>query len=296
MNAASDDAVARAQRDDRILPITRLVLTGVVPFLVLAFIILYFYPEESGERFAWAIKPPMTALFIGAGYLGGAYQFVRLIVGREWHRYGVVLPAVSVFTTAMMVATLLHWGRFDIHHFPFQLWVGLYVVTPFLVTWLWWNNRRTDPGTAEVGELLLPRWVNRVFGAVGGVTLAGAAAVFVFPQLAIDLWAWQLSPVTARLLAGWFALMGTGSLMLTGERRWSAWRVALQSFMFWHGLVLIGAFINAADFGERGIANGYVLATVLGLVGMGALYVSMETRRLRGVGKPGTETVDRPRF
>jgi len=56
--------------------------------------------------------------------------------------------------------------------------------------------------------------------------------------------------------------------MLARERRWSACRVALQSFMLWHGLVLAGALWHEQDFGRRGLMNGYVVATVTGLVGM----------------------------
>jgi hypothetical protein len=272
-------------RDDRILSTTKVALIIVVPFLVLAFLILYFFPERSGERFAWAIKPAMTSLFIGAGYVGGGYQFVRLILGREWHRYGMAFPPVMTFTVAMLAATLLHWDRFDIHHFPFQLWLVLYIVTPFLITWLWWTNRRTDPVAPEPGDPLLPRGLNLVFGALGVVTLFAALAVFVEPQLAIGTWSWPLTPLTARILAGWFALMGVGSLVLARERRWSACRVALQSFMLWHGLVLAGAFGRAQDFGERGLMNGYVVATATGLAGMGALYLLMEARSRRMAGE-----------
>jgi len=268
-------------RDDRILPTTKVVLTIVVPFLALAFLILYFFPERTGNRFAWAIKPAMTALFIGAGYLGGGYQFVRLIFGSKWHRYSMAFPPVMTFTVAMLAATVLHWDRFDIRHFPFQLWLILYVITPFLVTWLWWTNRRTDPVAPEPGDPLLPRGANLAFGVLGVFTLLGALAVFVKPQLAIGVWAWSLTPLTARVVAGWFALMGVGSLVLARERRWSACQVALQSFMLWHGLVLVGALWHATDFGERGLVNGYVAATVAGLAGMGALYLLMEARRRR---------------
>lgn len=48
--------------DDRIQSFTRGAAVIVIPFLWLAFLILYFYPDTSGERFAWAIKPHMTAM------------------------------------------------------------------------------------------------------------------------------------------------------------------------------------------------------------------------------------------
>jgi hypothetical protein len=128
-------------QDDRILLQTRLVLIVVVPFLLLAFLILYFFPDLSGERFAWGIKPHMTALFIGSGYLGGAYMFIFAIFGKRWHRIKAAFPPVTTFTVAMMLATVIHWDRFDLHHFPFQLWLFLYIVTPFIVPYLWIKNR-----------------------------------------------------------------------------------------------------------------------------------------------------------
>src|SRR5258708_19344826 len=174
---------------------------------------------------------------------------------------------------AMLAASPVPWDRFAIHPLPFQLWVALYIITPFLITWLWWTNRRTDPVAPEPGDPLLPRGANFAFGALGVVTLLAAMTVFVKPQLAIGVWSWSLTPLTARVLAGWFALMGVGSLVLARERRWSACRVALQSFMLWHGLVLAGAFWHVEDFGKSGLMNGYVVATVTGLAGIGALYL-----------------------
>lgn len=43
--------------DDRIFPITRIIAAVVVPFLLLAFLILFFFPGDSGQRFAWEIRP-----------------------------------------------------------------------------------------------------------------------------------------------------------------------------------------------------------------------------------------------
>ena len=98
----------------------------------------------------------MTALFIGSGYLGGAYMFVFAIFGKRWHRIKAAFPPVTTFTIAMLLATFLHWDRFDINHFPFQLWLVLYIITPIIVPYLWLKNRVTDPGTPEPDDLTVP--------------------------------------------------------------------------------------------------------------------------------------------
>ncbi|HEY1409688.1 MAG TPA: hypothetical protein VF434_12145, partial [Promineifilum sp.] len=75
MDLHSQQGIESALQDDAILPSTRLVAAGVIPFLIAAFIILYLLPGTTGERFAWEIGSPLTAALMGAGYLGGAYFF-----------------------------------------------------------------------------------------------------------------------------------------------------------------------------------------------------------------------------
>ena len=43
---------ATLEKDDRILLQTRLVLIVVVPVLLIAFLILYVFPDQYGDRFA----------------------------------------------------------------------------------------------------------------------------------------------------------------------------------------------------------------------------------------------------
>lgn len=267
-------------RDDRILLRTRLVLIIVVPFLLLAFLILYIFPDLSGERFAWEIRPHMTALFIGSGYLGGAYMFVFAILGKRWHRIKAAFPAVTVFTIAMFLVTVFHWDRFDIDHFPFQLWLFLYVITPFVVPYLWIKNRVTDPGLPEPNDVPVPFLAKSAFLASGGIGIALALFMFANPQAMIPLWPWTLTPLTARVLAGWFALLGVGGIYASQDPRWSAWRVPLQSITLWGILILIGAFINPKDF-TNGLWNPFVIGTIIVVVILIAFQVGMEVQRAR---------------
>lgn len=265
-------------QDDRIFRSTKIVAAGVVPILVLAFLILYLFPESSGTRFAWEIKPDMTAVFMGAGYLGGAVLFAHTVFGQRWHRVAPGFLPVTSFTIAMLLATALHWDRFDTSHFPFVLWLILYAVTPFLVPFLWWRNRVTDPGTPESDDQVVPslaRWSLRLLGA--GLLLF-AIIGFLQPEWIISLWPWTLSLLTARILSGWFALLGTGGLVIGRETRWSSWRVGLQSIGLWHVLVVVGAVVHREDF-THGLFNWYLISVVIVLVSMAVLYLKMEYGR-----------------
>jgi hypothetical protein len=272
-------------RDDRIFMFTRIVAAVVVPFLVLAFIILYFMPETSGERFAWDIVPNMTAAFMGAGYLGGSWLFLNAIWGKRWHRVAPGFAPVTAFTISMLLATALHWERFDFGHLPFQIWLVLYVVTPFLVPFVWWRNRVTDPGTPEPGDQVVPVAARWALIGLGVVLLGFAVLAFVAPERVIALWPWQLTPLTARIMGGWFVLLGVGGLVIGRESRWSSWPVGLQAIGIWHVLVVIAAVLNPGDF-PNGLLNWYLISVVLVLAGMVALFVMMATRGRAGLTPP----------
>lgn len=265
-------------RDDRIFLSTRVVAALVVPFLVVAFIILYLFPETSGERFAWQIMPNMTAAFMGAGYLGGSWLFLNAVIGHRWHRVATGFLPVAAFTAVMLLATILHWDRFDPSHVPFILWLVLYAVTPFLLPLLWWRNRVTDPGTPEPSDAVVPPIARQVMGVLAVALLLFAAAALLFPDFVAGLWPWQLSLLTTRILGGWFVLLGVAGLIIARDSRWTTWRIGLESIAVWHVLVLVAAFRNPADF-PGGLLNWYLISVAVVIVAMIVLYVMMERER-----------------
>jgi hypothetical protein len=265
-------------KNDNILPITRLTAVIVVPFLWLAFVILFFYPDLTGERFAWAIKPHMTSLYIGAGYLGGSWLFLNMIFGKRWHRVHGGFLAITTFTWFMLIATFLHWERFSHGALGFNLWLILYAVTPLLVPALWFYNRRTDSGQPEESDLVISpliRWIPRL---VGIVALVFVVTGFLFPEIVISVWPWTLTPLTARIMTGWVALLGVGALTMASDSRWSAWRTPLESIVIWHILVLVATLLCASDF-KMGLLNWYSLSIIVLVVGILIYYPLMENAR-----------------
>jgi hypothetical protein len=126
--------------------------------------------------------------------------------------------------------------------------VIVYIVSPFAVLALWVANRRTDSGEPAPGEPLVPdgaRLAARLFG-IGAI---GAAVVFfVFPDTAIDLWPWQLTPLTSRVLGSFTAEVGAGALLLSGDPRWGSWRLLVETFFVAVALLLVGAVRAWDDF------------------------------------------------
>src|SRR5215208_6187016 len=88
----------------------------------------------------------------------------------------------------------------------------------------------------------------RLFG-VGA--FAAAVVFYVFPDTAIDLWPWQLTPLTSRVLGAFTAQVGAGALLLSTDARWGSWRLIVETFFVAVGLLLVGAARAWYDFDDR---------------------------------------------
>ena len=192
-------------RDDVVLPATRALSAFIVPFLVVAFIVLYGFPRHTDRLFAWTIAPPMTPMTLGAVYLGGAYFFVRAFRTTAWHTVKAGFVAVGTFASLTGVATTIHWDRFNHAHVALWLWAGLYFTTPFLVWRVWAANRRRGTRSAP-DDVLLPPAVRLVMGASGAVAVIAGVFLFLLPHRAIDVLPWHLTPLTSRVLGAIFML------------------------------------------------------------------------------------------
>jgi hypothetical protein len=275
-----------AVRDDRILPFTKVICAIIVPFLLVAFVLLYLFPDNTKELFAWEIKPRMTPMLMGAGYIAGAYFFVRALAETRWHRIALGFLPVSAFTWPLGIATLLHLDRFTPGHIAYYIWFILYLVTPFLIPIVWLRNRVTDPGTPEPHDGLIPATVRMVLGVVGGLLLITGLLLFVLPTMMITIWPWQLTPLTARVVAGWLALPGVGGLAIAREPRWNAVRIPFEGIMIWLVLLLIAVGASWNNFDWSKPLTWIFVAVLIGeLLGMVALYIRIESwgaRKRRG--------------
>ena len=128
-------------RDDRVLPYTRLLSLLIIPFLLTAFVVLYFFPADTKRLFAWTINPTMTPMMLASAYLGGAYFFIRVLREPRWNVVKTGFVSVALFASLLGVATILHWDKFNHQHVAFWLWTGLYFTAPFLVTGAWLATR-----------------------------------------------------------------------------------------------------------------------------------------------------------
>src|SRR5436305_10411340 len=103
---SSPETIGRT-RDDRVFRETRWLSAIIIPFLLAAFYILYLRSAETKALFAWEIKPRMTAMMLGATYIGGAYFFLGAMTAPRWHWIALGFLSLRSFSSFMVIATPL---------------------------------------------------------------------------------------------------------------------------------------------------------------------------------------------
>ena len=241
---------------DRIYGFTKFVaaLLGLVVFL--AFIVLYFFPTRTKQLFAWPIQPPMTAMFIGASYANGAIFFSAVLFEKKWHRVWAPHIGVFFFATMLLIATILHWDRFNHAHPVFWLWVFIYVLAPVLVPWALIRNLPEDPNRPDAVDAQVPLALRLTWFVPGLVLLAAAVYGFIKPAWLIPHWPWKATPLTMRVMMSFYCMVGVAVFTVLREPRWSAWRIGTIGVIVWHALIITAGFLRQGDF-KNGLFYGW---------------------------------------
>jgi hypothetical protein len=287
---ATATATAPGQaRDSRILPATHWASLVVFCILVPAVVILWGMPSRTADLWAWTIKPDLTPIFLGAGYGAGAYFFLRTFLSKQFPPSSAGIFGAAFFAGLMLIATLIHWDRFNHGHAPFvgaavfYGWVAVYIVSPFVVLALWLANRRTDSGEPAAVDAVVPLWVRRAAVGCAVCSFAAAAVFFLTPTTAIDHWPWTMTPLTSRVIGAFTAQVGVGALLLSQDSRWSAWKLIVQTFFVASGLLLIGAARAWNDFDTGNVLTYvYLGGLVAGDIALALLYRSMSRQEASG--------------
>lgn len=282
--------------DDRVLPGTRALSIVIIPFLVVAFVDLFFFPSaaDTAKSFAWRIMPPFTPMLLASVYLGGAYFFLRAAMSHRWHEVEGGFLSVGLFATLMGITTIIHWKKFIHGNVAFWLWAGLYFTTPFLVFGVLLANRRWRRPEGEA-DLTISSAAGTLIGALGALAVGSTIFLFLFPRTAAHSWPWKLSDLTARVVGAIFGL-GVAGIAAFWHRRWSAARTLLQVEFFMLTLILIAAIRAHRDFKPHRAFTWLFAVGFLSLaVASASLYARMEARRrvsTSGGGAPVPSTTD----
>jgi hypothetical protein len=228
-------------------------LLGLAAALVfVAGIQLYVLSEHTATFFAWTIEPPLTAAFLGGAYW--ASSSLEWLAARErlWARARIAVPAVLVFTTLTLVATLLHLDRFHFGAADMRTmlaawaWLGVYMVVPPVMLFVLLRQMRVRMPAVSMRRPL-PEMLRVGFAAQAAVLLAVGAALFVVPEATLGHWPWALTDLSARAIGAWLLGLGLCAAHLVGENDLERVQPACASAALLGGLQLIALVRFAAD-------------------------------------------------
>lgn len=249
-----------------LLKATKIVLWGAGALAVVAGPVLFLFPDDTGSYFAWKIGNPLTPNFMGANYLAGAGAVWAAIINR-WSVTRVIMPAIIVFGVTQLVATLLHLHILKWHHPTAWAWLAVYIVSPIGAVWvavLEERRYRSEPA----GGPLVPALATKALRAFALASAVIGLALFIAPTTVGDIWPWSLTPLTARVIGGWYLSGATLQWMLSKTRHVETARVGMLGTIGVISLQLIGAAINHSHFDgpSWAVALYIAYAALLGIV------------------------------
>jgi hypothetical protein len=249
---------------------------GVGVLLLLAILnaaFLYFLPARAASGYAWAIRPPISAAFLGAGYLAGVVATtLAVLAARHWRSIQPLAVALVTLSVGLLAATLLNSGRFRWGYPPTWAWTGVYALAPIGVLILARRQRANTISPAIADPRL--RLLRGLSLALGTAMLAGAIALFAFPADLARQWPWHLTPLLAQAIAAWIAMIAAALLWCAYDLRrpsealipyatLGAWCLALLALPAWHAgdlthtgaplLIYIGALIALTALAGLGV-------------------------------------------
>ena len=261
--------------DTAIRPLTAGMRRMLLAASALVFIVgiqLFVLTEQTDRYFAWTINPPITAAFLGAAYWASFLLEFLAARQRIWAHARVAVPAVLVFTTLTLVATLLHLDRFHLDSVFGWVWVAVYAVVPPLMLALLVYQLRV-PGADPLRQAPLAPWLRGALGLQAALLLLFGAALFLAPQTAAPLWPWMLTPLTGRAVGAWLLGLGIAAAQMGWENDWQRGRVAMAAYTLLGVLELLALarYAGALDWSEpRAWVYLLFLVSVLAVGGYGS--------------------------
>jgi hypothetical protein len=227
---------------------------------------LYLLPSAAATDYAWPIQPPINAAFLAAGYLAGIPSaFFGLFVARYWRSVRPIIWPFFAITLMMLVATLLQAERFNWGYPLTWAWTLIYALIPLDLPLLWrWHERAASPAP-ELDPGLVP--LQRLAWPFGLVLTGLGALLFVEPSLFVARWPWPITPLLARVLAGWYVQHGLHLLFIAAScRRAHETLIAYLTTLGWALLVATLPLLYWSTLRTAGPALGLWLTLHLALL------------------------------
>lgn len=267
-----------------------LLVAGI--FVVVAGGQLFVLSEDTDRFFAWTVRPPLTAAFLGAGYWASAILELGSARRAEWARARVAMPAVLCFTTLTLAVTLKHLSRFDLDSIFGVAWLAVYAAFPVAMATILIAQVRVAGADRPRTARLLPS-TRAVLIAQAALLLGLGVALLIAPARTASVCPWPLTPLTARAAGAWLIGIATIAAHMTIEDAPERVDIAMLSYAVFAvlQLVALARYHSTPDWTPPGaIAFIGFLVTMLA-VGLHGWLTARRTPRLTRSGADASPLV-----
>ncbi len=221
------------------------IMLAIASFLVFVVgVQLYVFTERTQDFFAWTIKSPLTASFLGGAYW--ASFTLELLAARQriWARARIAVPAVLVFTGLTLVVSLINIGAFHINRPELLtraaawIWLAVYAIVPVVLGVLLAHQLRA-PGHDPAKHSRLPGWARSLLTLHATLLLAIGIGLLFAPASANQVWPWKVSLLGAQAIGAWLIGLGIAAAQAAYENEWSRVTVATGAYVAFGTLQLI---------------------------------------------------------
>jgi len=224
----------------------------------------FFVPERMDRAFTWAVLPPLHARFVGVSYFFGGVYMISCLLARRRSQVSPALPAIGIFTSLLLVVTLLNLEAFDFDLVPVWVWTASYVVYPTAALVLAFVYRRRG-GVVE-GPPLAP-WARGFLLGQAGVFGALGIALLTAREAMVDVWPWAISTGLAQFYGGPFLAYAFCSWAYAVRRTWVEVVAVVPAMLAFTAGTLIVSWVHRDLFSAGDLADwiwflGFGLATV----------------------------------
>jgi hypothetical protein len=252
----------------------RFILLAASILVLAAGLDLTLLTEQTVTYFAWTIQPPITAAFLGAGYLSSFLLEFLAYREKTWANARIAVPSVFTFTTLTLIATILHLDRFHLNSPIFSamvaayLWLGIYIVVPVALLILLINEIRIQDSTPK-RQYTLNTLMRSVIGTQGIIMLVTGMILFLSPTTAFNFWPWALTPLTSRAIGSWLLGIAVIALHMTWENDHWRNRIAYVSYALLGLLQAVSLVRYAGDLNWSTAGSWIYLIFVISIIPTG---------------------------
>jgi hypothetical protein len=257
-------------------------------FLALFFVLWFLILPSKGIYFAWPVKPELTAMYLGAGFMLRSFFGYHLWREKDWYKLRWSIHGDLAFLSVLFITTWWHINEMNWHVTGVDdslrifclilahVWVLAYSFEPITV------YRLTPRGEDKVkAEAPVPASLSE--GPILPITKTtlltlfyvgtGIAAILFFnPEFANTRWPWELNAMDARIMAAFPTGVAVWSITMYFMKDWAEIKIGIRSLSFFIvGLFAVGIFAYATsmfDWSRHnvptvGLATGVLSAMLL---------------------------------